>query len=183
VPPVRPPVPAVKNKSWPRNPVDHFILAKLEERGWQPSGQAEKRVLLRRAFLDLTGLPPTLAEQDKFLADNSPDAFARLVDDLLARPSYGERWGRHWLDLARYAETNGYERDAIKPNVWRYATTSSPPSTRTNLTTASSASRSRATNCPTQTPRRSSPQASTVSARGTTSRPTPCKTARIRWTT
>ena len=120
VPPVRPPVPAVKNQSWPRNAIDHFILAKLEERGWQPSASAEKRVLLRRAFLDLTGLPPSLAEQDKFLADNSPDAFARLVDDLLGRTSYGERWGRHWLDLARYAETNGYERDAAKPSVWRY---------------------------------------------------------------
>ncbi|NBU10167.1 MAG: DUF1549 domain-containing protein, partial [Proteobacteria bacterium] len=120
VPPVRPAIPAVKNKTWPRNPIDHFILAKLEERGWQPSPAAEKRTLLRRGFLDLTGLPPTLAEQDKFLADNAPDAFAKLVDDLLARTSYGERWGRHWLDLARYAETNGYERDAAKPNVWRY---------------------------------------------------------------
>ncbi|NBV23958.1 MAG: DUF1549 domain-containing protein [Proteobacteria bacterium] len=120
VPPVRPALPAVKDKSWPRNPIDQFILAKLEDRGWQPSPAAEKRVLLRRVFLDLTGLPPTLAEQDKFLADNAPDAFARLVDDLLARTSYGERWGRHWLDLARYAETNGYERDAAKPNVWRY---------------------------------------------------------------
>ena len=120
VPPVRPALPAVKNKSWPRNSIDHFILAKIEERGWQPSPSAEKRVLLRRVFLDLTGLPPTLAEQDKFLADNSPDAFAKLVDDLLSRTSYGERWGRHWLDLARYAETNGYERDAAKPSVWRY---------------------------------------------------------------
>jgi mono/diheme cytochrome c family protein len=120
VPPVRPAVPAVKSKAWPRNAIDHFILAKLEERGWQPPAPAEKRVLLRRVFLDLTGIPPTLAEQDKFLADKSPDVFAKLVDDLLARTSYGERWGRHWLDLARYAETNGYERDAAKPNVWRY---------------------------------------------------------------
>ena len=120
VPPVRPAVPAVKHKAWPRNPIDHFILAKLEERGWQPSPAAEKRVLLRRVFLDLTGLPPTLAEQDRFLADNSPDAFAKLVDDLLSRTGYGERWGRHWLDLARYAESNGYERDAAKPSVWRY---------------------------------------------------------------
>ncbi|MBI5801759.1 MAG: DUF1549 domain-containing protein [Verrucomicrobia bacterium] len=120
VPPVRPAVPAVKNKSWPQNPIDHFILAKLEERGWQPSPAAEKRGLLRRVFLDLAGLPPTLAEQDTFLADNSPNAFAKLVDDLLSRSSYGERWGRHWLDLARYAESNGYERDAAKPNVWRY---------------------------------------------------------------
>ena len=120
VPPIRPAVPAVKNKAWARNPIDHFILAKLEERGWTPSPAAEKRVVLRRGFLDLTGLPPTLAEQDTFLADKSPDAFAKLVDDLLARASYGERWGRHWLDLARYAESNGYERDAPKPSVWRY---------------------------------------------------------------
>ncbi len=120
LPPVRPAVPSVKNKAWPRSSIDHFILAKLEERGWQPSRTAEKRVLLRRVFLDLTGLPPTLAEQDKFLADNSRDTFAKLVDDLLARTSYGERWGRHWLDLARYAESNGYERDATKPSVWRY---------------------------------------------------------------
>ena len=120
VPPIRPAVPAVKNKAWARNPIDHFILAKIEKRGSQPSPAAEKRVALRRVFLDLTGLPPTLAEQDTFLADKSPDAFAKLVDDLLARTSYGERWGRHWLDLARYAESNGYERDAAKPSVWRY---------------------------------------------------------------
>ena len=120
IPPIRPAVPAVKNKAWARNPIDHFILAKIEERGWQPSPAAEKRVALRRVFLDLTGLPPTLAEQDTFLADKSPDAFSKLVDDLLSRTSYGERWGRHWLDLARYAESNGYERDAAKPSVWRY---------------------------------------------------------------
>ena len=120
VPPIRPAVPAVKNKAWARNPIDHFILAKIEERGWQPSPAAEKRVALRRVFLDLTGLPPTLGEQDTFLADKSPDAFSKLVDDLLSRTSYGERWGRHWLDLARYAESNGYERDAAKPSVWRY---------------------------------------------------------------
>ncbi len=120
VPPVRPAVPSVKNQSWPQNTIDHFVLAKLEERGWTPSPAAGKRILLRRVFLDLTGLPPTLAEQDNFLADKSPDAFAKLVNDLLSRTSYGERWGRHWLDLARYAETNGYERDAAKPNVWRY---------------------------------------------------------------
>ena len=120
IPPIRPAVPAVKNKAWARNPIDHFILAKIEERGWQPSPAAEKRVALRRVFLDLTGLPPTLGEQDAFLGEKSPDAFAKLVDDLLARTSYGERWGRHWLDLARYAESNGYERDAAKPSVWRY---------------------------------------------------------------
>jgi len=123
VPPVRPPVPAVKNKSWVRNPIDHFILAKLEERGWQPSPAAEPRVLIRRLHFDLIGLPPTPGEVDAFTqhaARSTPEALARLVDDLLGRTSYGERWGRHWLDLARYAETNGYERDAIKPSVWRY---------------------------------------------------------------
>ena len=75
---------------------------------------------LRRTYLDLIGLPPTPEEQRAFLADDSPDAFAKVVDDLLARPQYGERWGRHWLDVARYAETNGYERDGAKPNAWRY---------------------------------------------------------------
>ncbi|KAF0179490.1 MAG: hypothetical protein FD161_1330 [Limisphaerales bacterium] len=123
VPPVRPVVPVVKNKSWPRNAIDHFILAKLEERGWQPSPAAEPRVLIRRLHFDLIGLPPTPGEVDTFTqhaARSTPEALARLVDDLLGRTSYGERWGRHWLDLARYAETNGYERDAAKPNVWRY---------------------------------------------------------------
>ena len=123
VPPVRPAVPAVKNTAWPRNEIDRFILAKLEERGWKPSPQAEPRVLIRRLFFDLVGLPPTPEEVDAFTQHatrNTSDALARLVDTLLARPAYGERWGRHWLDLARYAETNGYERDAIKPSVWRY---------------------------------------------------------------
>ena len=112
--------PPLQHSSTPLNPIDSFILAKLEARGWQPSPPAEPRALLRRVFLDLTGLPPTLAEQERWLADTSPAAWSRLVDDLLARPAYGERWGRHWLDLARYAETNGYERDATKPNAWRY---------------------------------------------------------------
>ncbi len=113
-------VPPVKNREWVRTPIDAFILAKLEQTGWQPNPPAEKRDLLRRMFLDLTGLPPTIEEQDRSLADDSPIAFERLIDDLLSRPSYGERWGRHWLDLVRYAETNGYERDGAKPSVWRY---------------------------------------------------------------
>ncbi len=116
----RPAVPAVRNRDWVRTPIDAFILAKLEAADWQPNPPAAKRDLLRRTFLDLTGLPPTIDEQDRFLADDSPVAFERLIDDLLARPSYGERWGRHWLDLVRYAETNGYERDGAKPSVWRY---------------------------------------------------------------
>ncbi len=117
---VRPSVPQVTNSSWVRTPIDAFVLAKLEQAGRQPNPPAEKRDLLRRAFLDLIGLPTTIAEQDQFLADESPAAFERLIDDLLSRPSHGERWGRHWLDVVRYAETNGYERDGNKPSVWRY---------------------------------------------------------------
>jgi hypothetical protein len=112
-----PAVPDVKSK-WVRNPIDAFVLAKLQARDWKPAQPASPRALLRRLYLDLTGLPPTLAEQQAFLKD--PNLVAPLVDDLLGRPSYGERWGRHWLDVVRYAETNGYERDATKPNAWRY---------------------------------------------------------------
>ncbi len=121
--PIKPPlVPQVKNTAWPRNPIDRFVVAKLEEQGWSPSPAAEPRALMRRLFLDLTGLPPTPEEQQRFLDEfaKSPDAVERLVDDLLARPTYGERWARHWLDLVRYAESNGYERDAAKPFAWRY---------------------------------------------------------------
>jgi hypothetical protein len=113
-------VPVVKDTTWVRNPIDAFILAKLEAKGWKPSSAAEPRALLRRMYLDVVGLPPTPAEQGAFLKDPSPAAFDRLAEELLARPAYGERWGRHWLDLVRYAETNGYERDAPKPHVWRY---------------------------------------------------------------
>ena len=114
---LNPAIPAVKDKGWVRNPIDAFVLAKLEAQAWKPVAPAGPRELMRRVYLDLTGLPPTLAEQDEFL--KKPDAEA-LVESLLARPSYGERWARHWLDLVRYAETNGYERDATKPNAWRY---------------------------------------------------------------
>ncbi len=103
-----------------QNPIDRFVFAKLEGRGWKPNPRAKPHQLLRRTYLDLIGLPPTIAEQDAFYADPSPKALAGIVDDLLARPGYGERWGRHWLDLARFAETNGYERDATKPYVWRF---------------------------------------------------------------
>src|SRR5262245_7532127 len=116
----RPSIPQVKGTSWVRNPIDTFILAKLEASGLKPSPPAEQRALLRRVYLDLVGVPPTPDEQERFLSDPSPQALDRVTDDLLTRPGYGERWARHWLDLVRYAETNGYERDATKPNVWRY---------------------------------------------------------------
>ena len=119
-PPVKPAVPAVKNAAWVRNPIDAFVLAKLEAKSWAPARAATAPALLRRLFLDLTGLPPTVDEQKQWLADPRPASFDRLVDNLLARPTYGERWGRHWLDLVRYAESNGYERDAAKPHVWRF---------------------------------------------------------------
>jgi hypothetical protein len=116
----RPDLPAVRDRGWVRTPVDAFILAKLEAVGLKPAPAADKRTLLRRVYLDLIGLPPTLDEQHAFLSDTRPDAYARVVDQLLARPEYGERWARHWLDVVRYAETNGYERDGAKPSAWRY---------------------------------------------------------------
>ena len=116
----RPKVPRVRDAEWVRNPIDAFVLARLERRGWRPSGPAKPRALMRRLYLNLIGLPPTLDEQRALLTDPSPEGFDRLVDDLLQRPGYGERWARHWLDLVRYAETNGYERDNTKPHVWRY---------------------------------------------------------------
>jgi mono/diheme cytochrome c family protein len=107
--PIRcPEPPRVINQRWVQTPVDAFVLAKLEERHMQPSTVADKRTLLRRVTFDLTGLPPTLEEVDAFLSDRSPDAFAKVVDRLLASQVYGERWGRHWLDVARYADTKGY---------------------------------------------------------------------------
>ncbi|MFN0106040.1 MAG: DUF1549 and DUF1553 domain-containing protein [Bryobacteraceae bacterium] len=117
---VRPTPPQVKDKAWVRNPVDAFILSKLEEKGIQPNPPADKVTLLRRATLDLTGLPPTLEETQQFLADDSPAAFDKVVDRLLASPHYGERWGRHWLDLARYADSEGFKSDETRPHVWRY---------------------------------------------------------------
>ncbi len=112
--------PTVKNKSWPRSVIDRFILARLEEKGISPAPAADKLTLLRRVTFDLHGLPPTPAELDAFLADKSPQAFANVVDRLLASPRYGERWGRHWLDVVRYGESHGFERDQIRDNAWRY---------------------------------------------------------------
>src|SRR5947208_9324234 len=107
-PPKEPLVPEVKNTRWPQTPIDHFILGTLEEKGLQPSLPTDKRTLIRRATYDLTGLPPTRAEVEAFLQDNSPEAFGRVVDRLLSSPRYGERWGRYWLDVARYSDTKGY---------------------------------------------------------------------------
>ena len=103
-----------------RNPIDAFVIAKLAERSWTPSPAASPRQLLRRVHLDLAGLPPTIEEQDAFLRNPTDAQLDAVIEDLLSRPTYGERWGRHWLDFVRYADTNGYERDAIKPSVWRY---------------------------------------------------------------
>ena len=116
----RPAVPQVKDAGWVKTPIDAFVLAKLEAKGLNPVGPADKVALVRRAYYDLTGLSPTPEQVDEFVADQSPDAFARLVDKLLASPQYGEKWGRHWLDVVRFAETNGYERDNPKPYAWRY---------------------------------------------------------------
>ncbi len=116
----RPALPLVRNAGWVRNPIDAFVLAKLEKKGWTPAAPAEPSAWLRRVHLDVTGLPPTIAEQDAFLKNPSPEAKDAVVKDLLNRPTYGERWARHWLDVVRYAETAGYERDAVKPSVWRY---------------------------------------------------------------
>lgn len=119
VKPERPALPTVKNTGWVRNPIDQFILARLEKEGLGPSPEASKTALIRRAYLDLIGLPPGIKEVDDFLADAAPDAFEKIVDHLLASPHYGERWARPWLDLARYADSNGYEKD--RPRViWKY---------------------------------------------------------------
>lgn len=119
VAPVRPAVPAVKEAAWPRNPIDNFILAKLEAEHLKPAREASKPALLRRVYLDLTGLPPSPAEVDAFLSDKSPEAYEKVVDRLQASPRYGERWARPWLDLARYADSNGYEKDRRR-TAWEY---------------------------------------------------------------
>ena len=116
----RPPLPDVKDKNWVRNPIDAFLLAGLEAKGLAPAPEADRRTYIRRVTFDLIGLPPTPDEIDAFLKDGSPDAYEKLVDRLLARPEYGERWGRHWLDVARFAESHGYEMNTLRPNAWPY---------------------------------------------------------------
>ncbi len=117
--PVRPALPAVSKKEWVRNPVDRFVLARLDQESLTPSPEADKVTLLRRASLDLIGLPPTPAEVDTFLADKSKNAYEKQIDRLLNSPHYGERWGRHWLDVARYADSDGFEKDKQR-SVWFY---------------------------------------------------------------
>ncbi|MCX6368656.1 MAG: DUF1549 domain-containing protein [Armatimonadetes bacterium] len=120
VPPKTPALPKVKARWWAQNPLDTFVLAKLESQGLKPAPPADRRTLIRRATFDLTGLPPTPQEIDAFLADAKPGAFERVVDRLLASPAYGERWGRHWLDVARYADSNGVDENLVYANAWRY---------------------------------------------------------------
>jgi hypothetical protein len=116
----RPVVPVPQNTRWARNPIDRFVLASLEREGLKPSKYTDRRTLIRRVTLDLIGLPPTPAEVEAFVNDRSPDAYRTVVDRLLASPHYGERWARHWMDLVRYAETDGHEYDFEKPGAWQY---------------------------------------------------------------
>jgi hypothetical protein len=116
----RPASPIVKNAAWVRNPVDAFILGKLEKLGLAPNPEADRRTLIRRLTFDLCGLPPSPSEIDTFEKDANPGAYERLVGRLLASPGYGERWARHWLDLVHYGDTHGYDKDKVRPNAWPY---------------------------------------------------------------
>jgi mono/diheme cytochrome c family protein len=119
LPPKSPPLPNVQNREWCKNSIDYFVLAKLEKTGLKPSPEASKEILLRRVTLDLIGLPPTLEELDAFLKDNSQNAYEKVVNRLLNSPHYGERQARTWIDLARYADTDGYEKD-LRRTIWKY---------------------------------------------------------------
>jgi hypothetical protein len=119
-PPIKRPVPQVSDPIWGRNPVDAFLWTKWREKGLKPVPPSDRRTYIRRAYLDLHGLPPTTAEVDEFMKDTTPDAYEKLIDRLLASPRYGERWGRHWLDVVRYADTGGFETDMYYRNAWRY---------------------------------------------------------------
>ncbi len=119
-PPTLPPAYEAEWSDWARTPIDRFILKGLAEHGLTPAPEADRATLIRRVTFDLIGLPPTVAEIDAFLADQRPDAYERLVDRLLVSPRQGERWGRHWLDLVRYAESDGFREDAYRPQAWRY---------------------------------------------------------------
>src|ERR1051325_9806219 len=117
---MRPVPPRVKNTFWPRNSIDNFVLARLEREHLKPSPEADRTTLIRRLSLDLLGLPPDPQQVDAFMADRSSDAYEKLVDGLLASPHFGERWGRHWLDLARYADSAGYQIDRVRPGAYYY---------------------------------------------------------------
>src|SRR5262249_31075967 len=116
----RPAVPTVRETAAVRNPIDAFILSALEAKGLQPAPLASKQTLIRRVYFDLIGLPPRPEEVKAFVDDSSPDAYEKLVDRLLESEHYGERWARHWLDVARFADSDGYEYDRLRPNSWRY---------------------------------------------------------------
>jgi len=116
----RPVPPAVNDESWIQTPIDRFVLARLESEGMRPAPAADKPTLIRRATFDLTGLPPTVEEVEAFMADQSPESFARVIDNLLDSPHYGQRWGRHWLDLVRYADSNGADENHDLPHAWHY---------------------------------------------------------------
>ncbi|MAT46021.1 MAG: hypothetical protein CMO35_01170, partial [Verrucomicrobiaceae bacterium] len=120
VPPVSHEFPGVQAPEWPRKELDHFVLARMEEAGLSPAPEAGRRTLVRRAYLDLHGLPPTTEQVQAFVHDDRPDAWKQLIDELLASPRYGERWGRHWLDVARYSDSNGMDEDIAHPEAWRY---------------------------------------------------------------
>ena len=117
--PVRPALPEVKNTSWPKNAIDRFVLARLESEGLTPSPEADPYILARRLYLDLIGIPPTPEQADAFIKDDKPDAYERLVHKLMNSPHYGERWARVWLDLARYADSQGYEKDDLR-TIWPF---------------------------------------------------------------
>jgi hypothetical protein len=113
-------IPSVRNTRWVRNPIDAFVLTRIEREGITPSPEADRRTLIRRLSLDLIGLPPTPEQVRAFVADTRPDAYERLVDSLLASPHFGERWARHWLDVARYADTSGYQIDRPRPFAYMF---------------------------------------------------------------
>src|SRR6266704_2857194 len=113
-------LPEVKDGGWSRNGIDKFILARLQTEGLRPAPEADKHTLVRRAYFDLIGLPPRAEEVERFVADQAPDAYEKLIDGLLRNPQYGEKWARHWLDLVRYAESDGFKADEFRPNAWRY---------------------------------------------------------------
>ena len=140
--PVRVPAPVVANAAWSRNPIDAFLWSAMQARGLSPAPAADRRTLVRRAYLDVIGLPPTPAEIDAFVNDTSPEAWPRLVDRLLASPHYGERWARHWMDLVRYADSGGFEFDIDRPrDVPLSRLSDRRRSTRTSRTTSSSRNR------------------------------------------
>ena len=119
--PVRTPAPpAVRDARWSRNGIDRFVLARLEARDLHPAAEADRRTLIRRLSFDLIGLPPEPGDVERFVADTAADAYEKLVDRLLASPHYGERWGRHWLDVVRFGESEGFERNHVRDNAWRY---------------------------------------------------------------